>query len=130
MVVIRTFNNFTMRVEKESESKASVKLKQKVSVAWPNWLMYNVEPKIRTIEEAINTNALSLLKGPWNITCDKCGTTESKEITPEGIEILLRKGYVETECVNPSCIDSILFSKLRHKIKVSLHDLISASITR
>jgi len=118
---------FDMRVEKESESKASVKLEQKMSVEWPNWLTNNVEPKIRTLEEAINTNALSLLKGPWPITCDKCGQIDSREITPKGIEMLLKNRYLEIECENPSCIDVPLL-KLRHKLKISLEDLISTSI--
>ena len=49
-------------------------------------------------------------------------------IDRETYRTLRKKGYVETECENPCCIDSALFLKLRHRIKVSLSDLISTAI--
>ena len=84
-----------------------------------------MEPKIRELEDKISANAIKLLKGPWPITCSQCGGEQSMEFTQQGIESLLRNGYVEVECENPNCTDSSLLSKRKHKIKIPLTDLIA-----
>lgn len=119
---------FLERVEESSELKALEKLEHLKSVEWPSWYRLNVEPKIRELEDKISTNAIKLLKGPWSITCNQCGGGQSIEFTQQGIESLLRNGYVEVECENPNCVDSSLFSKRRHKIKIPLTDLIATCL--
>jgi predicted RNase H-like nuclease (RuvC/YqgF family) len=106
---------FQRRVDEESDRRASIKLKHMVDVEWPAWCKENIEPKIIG-------NAIKLIAGPWNIRCDKCGTTQQVGFTPQGVESLLRNGYVDVECQNPSCVDWIW----RHKIRVSLSSLIKA----
>jgi len=68
----------------------------------------------------------TLLRGPWTITCDKCGTRFQLQLTVEGVENLVRYGEIVAECVNPNCIDWFW----RHKIRITLRDLISAYIMR
>lgn len=111
---------FERKVEEESSRKASVKLEQMVSTDWPNWFNVKVEPRARELEAKIITNAFALLKGPWFITCDRCDTEQSVELTSQGIEELLRSRYVKVECVNPNCTNWG-----RHKINVALEVLIS-----
>jgi len=118
---------FLRRVEEKSEQEALEKLELLKSVEWPNWLRANVEPRVKELEGRINTNAVRLLKGPWNITCDKCGTLRSVELTPKEIEDLLGRKYLWIECINPNCMD---FLRGRHKIRVSLSQLVSFHITR
>lgn len=115
----RLDTEFERKVEEESSRKASVKLEQMVSTDWPNWLNANLEPRARELEAKIITNAFALLKGPWYITCDRCGTEQSVELTSQGIEELLRSRYVNVECMNPNCTNWG-----RHKINVALEVLI------
>jgi hypothetical protein len=77
--------------------------------------------KIAELESKINAGALQLLKGPWVLTCDQCGTSSNAELTANGIEQLLTSGQVKAECANPEC--------QRHTFQVSLHDLIKLRIT-
>jgi hypothetical protein len=75
----------------------------------------------RILEAKIGENAIGMLKGPWRIKCDKCGTEQEKiELTEQGISGLLSKGQVEIECVNPDC--------RRHRVRISLRDLIAAHV--
>jgi len=117
----RLNSEFQRRVQEESDRKASAQLKQMMEIEWPKWYKMNIEPKIIELERKINENVIFLLRGPWLITCDKCGMKQAVELTPERMEILLRNGYVLIECQNPNCIDLIW----RHKINISLRDLIS-----
>ena len=116
---------FQRRVEEESSRKASAKLRQKVEIEWPRWYKAIVKPKARELEAKILTNTLKLLKGPWTISCDKCATKQTVELTPEEIEILLRYGWVVVECQNPNRKDLLW----KHKIKVVLSNMISTYIT-
>jgi hypothetical protein len=120
---------FLKRVEEESERKAKKKLEHLSSIEWPNWYKLNVEPRILGLEHKIKSNVVAILKGPWNIVCDKCNMKQSVELTPQGIEDVLRSGYVEIECSNPNCTDSSWFTTWRHKIRKSLSDLISTYIS-
>jgi len=79
------------------------------------WYSIYVEPRIRELESKATSNAMSMLRGPWYVTCDKCGTRLRVELPAEGIESLLRTGNVMIECANPNC---------RHKIEIHLRDLI------
>ena len=115
---------FNKRVEERAEQISREKLEQKINIAWPHWHKTHVEPKIRMLETKIMNNAINALKGPWTITCDKCGTAFDIELTPQGIEEILRQGYTEIECQNPWCTDFFFLSEQRHKIKVTLRDLI------
>ena len=74
--------------------KASVKLKQMIDIKWTNWLRKNVESRVRELEVSLTTNVFNFLKG--TIT-----TPVSIEITPKGIEELLRNGYMFGMCQNP-----------------------------
>jgi DNA repair exonuclease SbcCD ATPase subunit len=126
----RLNSEFHRRVQEELDRKASSQLKQMMEIEWPKWYEINIEPKVIELERKINANVMSLLRGPWLITCDKCGMKQAVELTPERMEILLRpermeillrNGYVLIECQNPNCTDLLW----RHKINIPLRDLIS-----
>ena len=116
----RINEEFLKRVDEESSKKALEKLEELKSVEWPNWYRTVVEPRIRQLESMIWSNVMKALEGPWIITCDKCGTRFQAQLTPEGIEELLRTGSVVIECPNPGCVDFIL----RHRIRIKLKQLI------
>jgi chromosome segregation ATPase len=120
----RLDNEFFRRVEEESKKKALEKLNQMKNVEWPRWFEAYAEPKIRELEEKMNTNLFNLLNGPWTITCDKCGTKQRIETMPQGIEQLLRNGYMTAECSNPNCNDFMA----RHR-KVELKAIIFSYIS-
>jgi chromosome segregation ATPase len=126
----RLDEEFYRRVEEESNRKALEKLNQLKNVEWPNWYAVNVEPKIVQLEASFRENALNLLKSPFIITCDKCGQRFEIKLTAKDLEGLLRRGYTEVECQNPNCTDSFLFSTWRHKVRISLEELVKAQISR
>ncbi|MCD6511695.1 MAG: hypothetical protein J7K45_03805 [Thaumarchaeota archaeon] len=114
---------FQRRVEEESERKALEKLERLKSDEWPRWYSTYVEPRIQELESKFKSNAISALRGPWYVTCDKCGTRFQTELKAEDIESLLRTGNAWIECVNPNCVDLFRFFG-RHRIKIQLRDLI------
>jgi len=79
----------------------------------------NIQPKISQLEASARLNALNLLKGPWTITCAKCGLSFQMEVTTEGLGNLLSSKHMQVECQNPTW---------RHKISISLKDLIERRI--
>jgi len=115
---------FMRRVEEEASKMAGEKLDELVSREWPKWYEKHVAPKIIELESKIRINALTMLRGPWNITCDKCGIKFQVQLTETGLEQLLRTGMTEIECINPNCRDFLG----RHKIKIYLRDLIASLI--
>jgi len=121
----RIDHEFMRRVEEKANKIAKEKLNELVSREWPKWYEQHIAPKILELESKIKTSTLAILRGPWNIICDKCGTRFQIQLTENGIEQLLRVGIVEAECINPNCRDFWG----RHKIKISLRDLIAISIT-
>jgi len=123
-------SEFGRRVEESAEVKARQRLGELVNTAWPAWFNKNVHPRISELEGRANENALQLLKGPWTLTCDRCGTKSSTELTAFGVEELLRKGKVQVECDNPACQDRFFLSTSRHRFGVSLYDLVEAYIGR
>jgi hypothetical protein len=121
----RIDDEFTKRVEEESNRKANEKLEELKENEWLSWYNTYVEPMIMQLEAKIKDNTLKALEGPWSITCDRCKTKFNIKLTPYGIESLLSKGYIETECNNLNCLDDFNF---RHKITVNLRDLIQNCI--
>jgi hypothetical protein len=119
---------FNTRVETAAMARAWQRLNELTTTEWPAWYRTNVEPKVLELKNEITANALQLLKGPWVLTCDRCGRTYNAEVTAEGIEQLLRSGQVKGTCANPECEDHSLFSTRRHTLQVSLHDLIELRI--
>lgn len=117
---------FLRRVEEVSEHKALEKLEKLKSIEWPNWYKSVVEPRILQLESKLQSNIIKTLKGPWLITCDKCRTIFQVELTTNEVEDLLRTGDVMTECPNPNCVDTILFITSKHKIRITLRDLIES----
>jgi len=86
---------------------------------WPKALEKYVREKITPFcQQAI----LSQIVRPtvFEKTCDKCGTRNIWELSPEHITDLIALPYVLWDCQNPQCRD--LFTK--HKITVTLGDLI------
>ena len=120
----RIDDEFKRRVESASEYKANEKLEALKSVEWPAWYKMNVEPKIGELESMIRTQILDLMVGIWNIRCDKCGTEQSMQLSPFGIEKLLSEGKILFECFEPGCKD--MFG--RHCIMVQLRSLIQAKL--
>lgn len=69
----RVDDDFRRRLELESNLRAEAKVKQVVDTEWPNYYRENIEPKVRELETKFKANTLSVLKGPWTITCYICG---------------------------------------------------------
>jgi len=115
---------FTSRVEARAQQVADEKLNYLKSVEWPAWQQTNVMPKIIELESKILTGAIRALRGPWKITCERCGSQQSVELTAEGVRGLLAQGHVLIDCTNPNCTDAVLFRTVRHKIRVQCKDLI------
>jgi len=107
---------FNKRVEAESERKSLEKLNRLKGVEWPRWFHTAMEPKITLIVDWVNTNLINFLKAPWQIVCDKCGTEQQLELTPQQISLLLTGNNVNFQCRNPNCKD--LFR--RHTIAMDL----------
>ncbi len=120
---------FNARVETAAIARAQQRLEELINSEWPAWYQANVEPKIVEFQSRINANALQLLRGPWKLTCDRCGMSFDAELTAGEIEQLLRTGQIKVACGNPVCEDSGWFSSRRHTFNVSLHDFIEISIT-
>lgn len=116
---------FHTRVDEESTKKADIEVKRRVAIEWPIWLGTNVEPKAKDLEEKLVNNALAALRGPWTVTCDKCGTTGDVEFQPDGLGQLLSQKQIHVECGNPSCKDFLV----RHRIMVTLQKLVSHHLT-
>jgi hypothetical protein len=123
--VRRIDEEFRKEVEERAEQRAVERLGQLKSVEWPRWYRLNVEPRIRELESKVMRDALAMLKGPWNVICDRCGVRFQVELTASGIEELLRNSSVWVECANPSCKD--FWAK--HRIQIHLKDLIAARIS-
>ena len=117
---------FLRRVREESIRRAFEELERLKSVEWPNWYRSNVEPRILQLEFQMRSNAIRAFEGPWIVRCDKCGTSFQVELTAKGIEDLLRSGKVMIECLNPSCMDSSISGLRRHKIRITLRELIES----
>lgn len=116
---------FNRRVEEKSDQKALEKLNCLKSIEWPNWLKTRVEPRSKELEGKIVTNTFRLLRGPWTIRCDKCGTIETLQFQTKEIEHLLRTGCIMVDCANPNCKDFLG----RHKIRTTLEGLIACYVT-
>ena len=123
----RLDQQFNARVEMAATARARQELNKLTKTAWPAWYVANVEPRIAGLETRIRDNVIDVLKQKRKVTCDKCGSGFEAELNAAGIEELLRTGQVTSECGNPDCQDKGLFSSRRHVLRVTLHDLISAS---
>jgi chromosome segregation ATPase len=115
---------FLRRVEEESSRKALEELERLKSVEWPSWYRAVVEPRILQLESQMRNNAVRALEGLWILTCDKCGTKFQVRLTAQGMEELLKGGSMTIECPNPNCVDSFLLFSSRHKVSVTLKELI------
>jgi hypothetical protein len=113
---------FYKRVEEASTKEAQMKLAQLKAVEWPNFLKDTVGPRAERLEAEIRSNVLELIKGAWRTSCDKCGTELELSLAAAEMESLLRPGFMMMECGNQTCKD--WFG--RHKIKVSLQDLLQS----
>jgi len=121
---------FDARVETAAMARAQQRLKELTNSEWPTWCRANIDPNIAELESKIYVGAFELLKGPWVLTCDRCATSSSTELTAEGIEQMLRTGQIKVACVNPDCEEKGWFSSRRHTFSVSLHNLIEICIMR
>jgi hypothetical protein len=119
---------FDARVETAATARAQQKLTELTDIQWPAWYGANIEPRIAELESKIYVGVFELLKGPWVLTCDRCATNFTTELTVEGIEQMLRTGQIKVACTNPSCEDTGFFSSHRHTLSVSLRDLIGIRI--
>ncbi len=87
--------------------------------------------KLSDLEAKIKVNAIRALEGPWRgIKCDRCGVERGAfKLTEDGISDMLTMEYIELECINPHCEDLPAFrGRRRHKIRISIRDLIAAYI--
>ncbi|MEM3506760.1 MAG: hypothetical protein QW589_03650 [Candidatus Bathyarchaeia archaeon] len=117
---------FHKKVEERAEQISQEKLNYKMKVEWHKWYKSYVEPRILELELKLINNAIAMLRGPWPITCDKCCAKFEIELTSEEIEEILKRGYIEVECQNPSCINVSLFKK--HRIRIALRNFIESYI--
>jgi hypothetical protein len=116
---------FSNRVEESAMVRAQQRLTELIDREWPAWFQTNVDPRIKELESKIFARAFDLLRGPWILTCDRCATTFNTELTPEGVEQMLKTGQIKVMCSNPGCEDKGWFSTGRHSFFVSLYSLIS-----
>jgi len=112
-------SEFNTMVEKEASKIAVGKLAALKREEWPKWCSENVGPRLRDLESKIEENALKQLVGPWNITCDKCGTVQTVSLENHTGN-LLNLRYTEVKCGNPEC-KGLVF---RHNIGVTLRELV------
>ena len=117
-VGIRLDAEFMKRVEDESNKIASKKLEERVKIEWPIWLKSKVEPRAKELEEKLMKNSLSLLAGPWDLSCDKCGNQEPIQLTDQEIWRLLRNRFLNLNCL-----------QCTNWIKVGIESLINQRIT-
>ncbi len=115
---------FDARVETAARTRAQQRLTELTDIEWPAWYRVNIDPKIAELESKIYVGVFELLKGPWVLTCDRCATSSSTELTVEEIEQMLRTGQLKVACGNPACEETSWFSSRRHTFSVSLHNLI------
>jgi hypothetical protein len=94
---------FQDRVDAAARRRTAEQLDAARREAWPRWVATHVEPRIRQLETAIESNVVDTLRGPWRITCQACGVTDPMELTPSGIDTLLRTGQLVIPCENPPC---------------------------
>ncbi len=121
---------FDARVETAATARARQRLTELTDIEWPTWYRVNIDPKIAELESKLYAGVFELLKGPWVLTCDRCNTSSSTELTVEGIEQILSTGQLKVVCVNPACEEKGFFSSRRHTFSVSLRNLIEIFIKR
>lgn len=129
-VSTRLNQEFDARVETAAMARAEQRLAELTNSEWPAWYRENIDPRIAELESKIYVSVFELLKGPWVLTCDRCATSSSTELTVAEIEQMLRTGQFKVACTNPACEDTGLFSSRRHTFTVSLHNLIEIYILR
>lgn len=96
----RAFEN---QVDAEVQRRTAAQLDTVRRQEWPRWVEMHLEPRIRQLETAIQSNVVETLRGPWRITCQACGVTDQVVLTPDGIDTLLRTGQVTIPCQNAPC---------------------------
>lgn len=116
-------SEFERRVEEKATERAGEKLKQLTDIEWPRWYGANIKPKLSDLEAKIKDNAIGMLRRPWQIKCDKCGTERKFEPTEQDIADLLYRNVVFVPCDNPDCKDWRIRG---HRITIHIHDLIAA----
>jgi hypothetical protein len=116
---------FDRRVEEKSDSVAQEKLTNLMNVAWPNWFKTNVDPKAVKLEQRITENVFRVLRGPWPLRCDRCGTDQLTTLMDDDIENLLKEGTIRVQCANPQCVNATLF-----RLKLTLAGAIRSELSR
>jgi hypothetical protein len=94
---------FENRVDAAVQRRTMTQLDAAKREAWPRWVETHLEPRIHQLETAIHSNVVETLRGPWRLTCQTCGMTDPMELTPDGMDTLLRTGRVTIPCENAPC---------------------------
>lgn len=108
--------DFWDEIEKKSEEKAEVKFQKKVKDEWEPWYNAKVLPWIQEISGNARALSVELLKGEYSFACGKCGTPQNVKLDGKQIALLQGGGFVNIQCINPSCTDDFPFAPLRHSI--------------
>ena len=94
---------------------------------WPKFLNQYMRETITPfcrkllIDQFINACATQ----PISKTCNKCGTVTFYNIRKENIHFLFQGVTVKGDCSNPQCIDGLWKFKVRHRVQISLADVIA-----
>ncbi len=91
---------------------------------WSKYVEERMGSSLQELQTQIITTFAKFIEREFIVSCDKCGTENAFNLTSDGVEELIRRGYTSFRCANETCRD--LFG--RHDIRVSLRDLIKARL--
>lgn len=114
-------DEFKKSVEEKSKQIAAAKLEHLRKIEWEKWRKQNIDPKIQYLAQQIQTNLLSMLTQPANITCEKCGAEETLLPNEEIIAELLQTGFTRAHCINHGC-NNLLTITLKKLIQSKMAD--------
>jgi len=144
-ITLKQLDEYVVAIyNKQIEQRAQERLGKLTSVVWPAWHERHHGEQVRLQAErmvnelarkqlwngmfkALNDAAAS--KKSFQLTCDKCGTSFSRNLLPAGVEELARTGEVEIACPNQNCMDEQWLGPFRmgsskHKFKIPSYEFL------
>ena len=94
---------------------------------WPKFLDQYMHKTITPfcknliIDQFIN----ACINRPIAKTCYKCGTATCYDLPQDGIPFLFQGDATKGDCSNPRCLDGFFIFRTRHKVQISLADVIA-----
>lgn len=97
---------------------------------WPQWYRTTVEPRVKELEDKIQQNVFTVLKGPWPVKCSVCDTEADCELDDPDVENLIKYGLTRVQCPNPNCRNHGPFFAIRKRLTELINDHVTKPMRR